>query len=398
MGRVTLVAAPGSLIAALRDLKTTTINPDDLPTEAARIAASLATTGADVVVFGPDVEVDLALASADELGREYPEIEIVLVQPPSQELLTDAMRAGVREVLAPDAAPDVIGDSVKRIAEAAGLRRQRLAGEGGPVTATPEVQGRLITMMAAKGGVGKTTVAVNLAILLARTAPQEVVLVDLDLNAGDVDLLLDVAPKATIASVATPGVAVDPTVIKLSLTRHPSGLLVLPCPEGLVEADGVDAELLVDTLTMLRRTFKFVVVDTAPGAGAPLAAAAEVADDMLLIATPDIGGLRSLRRNLDGLDQLGLGTARRQLVLNRSDFRTGIGNQTIENTVDLAVSHAIPDEREIAAAANQGVPFVHAFPKSEAVRSFVELAASVGSAPGAKAGESGRTQRHLGVA
>jgi pilus assembly protein CpaE len=240
--------------------------------------------------------------------------------------------------------------------------------------------------MAAKGGVGRTTIAVNLAVELARGAANEVVLVDLDLVAGEVDLLLGLEARSTVATVAVPGVPLDATVLKLSLTAHPSGLLVLPAPETLVDADAVDPDRLLDLLRLLKVAFRLVVVDTAPGAGAPLAAAAEAADHLLVVATPDLGGIRSLRRNLDGLDQLGLTQARRQLVVNRSDQRTGLSAQAIENMVDLPVSHTIPECREIPVAANQSLPLVEAYPKAEAVRAFRELAASVRPArPGATA-------------
>jgi pilus assembly protein CpaE len=222
-------------------------------------------------------------------------------------------------------------------------------------------------------------VAVNLAVELARRAPNEVVLVDLDLMAGEVDILLGLDPKATVASVASPGAMLDPTALKLSLTAHSSGLLVLPAPDNLIDADSVDCELVLKMMEMLSSSFRYVVVDTAPGAGEALAAAVELADDLLVVATPDAGGLRSLKRNLDGLDALGLTRARRHLVLNRADMRTGMSNEAIEARMELAISYAIPQSREIPVAANQGLSFIEAYPKAPAIRAFKELAARLTS-------------------
>ncbi len=375
--RVTLVAGPGALIAALNNLQVSTVNPSDLPIGPPRAAQYLATATPDAILFGSDVPINNALAIAGELDQNFPEIDVVLIAEPSHELLSQAMKQGVREVVDLDASNELIGATVSRIAAAAGLRRTRLAGPGGD---SPKTEGEIVAVMAAKGGVGKSTVAVNLAVELARSAPNEVVLVDLDLVAGDVDLLLGLNPSSTVATVATPGAILDPTVVKLSLTPHRSGLLTLAAPDDLVDADGVDPDLLVEMLAMMRTSFRHVVIDTAPGAGAALAAAVESADHLLAIATPDIGGLRSLRRNLDGLQALGLTTAKRHLVLNRSDYRSGIGSQTIEGTVEIPVGHAIADSGEIAIAANQGVPFVDAYPKNETVKSFKELAADFGAA------------------
>ncbi|MDH4364467.1 MAG: P-loop NTPase [Acidimicrobiia bacterium] len=406
------MTTPGSMISALKDLPVTTINPADLPDGPTRIAQYLAGVGGDLVVFGPGLSLDVVMATARDMEQSFPEVDVVLVHQPTPSLLGDAMAAGIRQVIAPETATPVIAETVAHLAAAAALRRARLAGPaaaggpGGPeAAAAPSRQGQLITVMSAKGGVGRTTVAVNLALELSRGAPNEVVLVDLDLVAGEVDQLLGLEHRSTVATVATPGVPLDLTVLKLSLCPHPTGLLVLPAPDNLVDADAVDPDRLVEILTMLKGAFRTVVVDTAPGAGAPLAVAAEVADELLAIATPDLGGLRSLRRNLDGLDQLGFTQAHRRLVLNRADLRTGLSTQAIESTVELPVSHAIPECREIPVAANQSLPLVEAYPKADAVRVLRELAAALrpaaspaAPAAGVSAAPAALPRRHLGAA
>lgn len=387
-----MIAAPGSIIAALHGLTVTTLNPTDLPKDPARAAQSIATTGCDVAVLGPDVGIDHALNTAEEMATTFPEVEVILLAPPSEPLLGRAMQIGVRQVLAPDDDAGTLNQAVSRVASAAALRRTRLGGTVSKEAQTDE--GRVITTMAAKGGVGKSTIAVNVAVELARSAPNEVVLVDLNLMAGDIDMLLGIEASATLASIACEGAVVDAAVVKLSLSTHSSGLLVLPAPATLVEADNIDPDLIVEVLTVLKNSFRFVVVDTAPGAGAALAAAAEVSDDLLAIATPDIGGLRCLRRNLDGLETLGLDRARLHLVLNRAEPRTGVTNQAIENAIELPISQSIPDCREIAVAANQGLAYVLTNPRSETARAFKTLVGRI-----APAKQEGRDrQRHMSAA
>jgi pilus assembly protein CpaE len=389
------------MISVLKDLPVTTVNPADLPDDPVKIAHYLAATSCDVLVLGPGPSLDVVLATAQHLEQSFPEIDVVLIHQPTPSLLGDAMRVGIRQVLTPDASnTPMIAEAVTRLARAAALRRSRLSGPERPPV---DEGGRLITVMAAKGGVGRTTIAVNLAVELARGSANEVVLVDLDLVAGEVDLLLGLEPRSNLATVAVPGVPLDSTVVKLSLTAHPSGLLVLAGPDNLVEADAVDPDRLLEVLRLLKAAFPVVVVDTAPGAGAAMAAAAELADDLLAVATPDLGGLRSLRRNLDGLDLLELTQARRHLVLNHSDLRSGLSTQAVESAVELTVSHAIPDCREIPVAANQNLPLVDAYPKTEAARVFREMAGSFRprsqQPSGSPAPATGaRSQRHLGVA
>ncbi|MCP3989147.1 MAG: P-loop NTPase [Actinomycetia bacterium] len=378
------------------DLQTTTINATDVSDDAARTAQVIANTNCDLVVLGSELELELALAAATELTASFPEMDLVLMAEMTHTVLASAMGAGVRQVLSPDTTGPELNEALVRLSGVVALRRTRLA-----VTAEEEPEqdsGRLITVMAAKGGVGKSTLAVNLAAELARDAHDEVVLVDLNLMAGEIDLLLGIEPKATIASVASEGSAVEAAVIKLSLTRHPSGILILPAPDSLIDADGIDPDLILEVLNKLKASFRYVVVDTAPGAGAALAAAVEAADDLLAVATPDLGGLRSLRRNLDGLDTLGLIQARRHLVLNRSDYRTGLTSQTIENTVELPIAVSIPDTREIPMAANQGMIFVRTQTKTEAARSFRTLATKLEPGEREQSSSPGQARRMTAVA
>jgi pilus assembly protein CpaE len=371
--RITLVGIPIPFIASFGELQTSTINAADLPADPIRAAQAAANTSADLVVLGSELDLELALAMASELTASFPEIDLVLMADMTHTVLADAMTAGVRRVLSPQITGQELHDHLAKLSETVSLRRSRMAvavADG----AEAAVAGRLITVMAAKGGVGKSTIAVNLAAELAREAVDEVVLVDLNLTAGEVDLLLGIDPKATVAAVATPGVSAEAAVIKLSLTRHPTGILLLPAPDSLIDADGIDPDLILDVLIKLKTCFPFVVVDTAPGAGAALASAAEAADDLIAVATPDLGGLRSLRRNLDGLDTLGLNQAHRHLVLNRSDYRTGLTAQTIESTIELPIAISIPECREIPAAANQSMVYTRAHTKSDAAQAFRNLA------------------------
>lgn len=393
--RITLVAAPGAVIAALQELPVTTVNPADLPSDPDRAAQRVATTGCDVAILGAELSLDLTLGTAACLNVLFPEIDVILLAQRSEAVAVRAMTAGIRQVVDVGASKSDIHDAVVRVAGAAALRRSRLGGEATEEPARAE--GRVISVIGAKGGVGKSTVAVNLATELARGAANEVVLIDLDLAAGEIDLLLGIKATASVASVASAGAVVDSALIKVSLTSHPSGLLVLPAPESLVDAEAVDANIVLRTIQTLQASFSYIVIDTAPGAGAELIMAVEASNDVIAVATPDVGGLRSLRRNLDGFDSLGL-TARRHLVLNYADAQAGLTNQAIENAADLPIVQAIPHTRAIPVAANQGVPFVLTQPKVEAARAIRALAAALASPSQGHGRNRHNGQRLLGAA
>ncbi|MFV0526875.1 MAG: CpaE family protein [Acidimicrobiales bacterium] len=376
MTRIGLVSGSGTFIATLRPFDLTTINPADLPREPERAAAYLAATGIQIVVVGPDIRPDLAFSMAGQLRRIAPEIDVLMLQPPKAELLIRAMQAGVRCLVSPGTGADKLTGEIRRMSEEADLRRSRLLGPAAAADAAgdgPQRRG-VTTVMSAKGGTGKTTVAVNLASMLARVYPNEVVLVDLDLMAGDSDVYLGIEPSSTVASVAAAGALLELTVIKLSLIVHPSGLLVLPAPSSLVEADAVDISMVGEMLALLGEGFRHVVVDTAPGGGEPLVTAVEATDNLLLVASPDVGSLRSLRRNLDGLDSLGLNGAVRHLVVNHADARTGLAGHDIESAIGLPAAITIPESRELATAANQGISVIDTHPKAQTVAAFRDLA------------------------
>lgn len=377
-----MLTAPGAIIAVLAELTTTTINPVDLPDETPKAATLLADTGCDVLVIGEDVEHDAALALTEQVVADFPEIEVLWLGPTEPLVLAEAMGAGARLVIAPATDPGEIRSSVHRIASRAARRRHRLTGDTdeAPVAVDTE-RGQVMSVVAAKGGVGKTTIAVNVAVELARHHPHEVVLVDFDLLAGDADALLGLQPAASLASVAMEGAVVDTASVKLALSTHPSGLLVLPAPETLIEGGSIDPALLTEVLRVLRSSFDHVIIDTGPGAGPELEVAVANSADVLAVATPDLSGLRSLRRVLEGLDTLGHTAARRHLILNRADYRTGLTSEAIEATAELAIAHTIPDSRDIAVAANQGVPYVSTSPRADGVRALKSLVARLDDTP-----------------
>ena len=231
---------------------------------------------------------------------------------------------------------------------------------------------RIITILSPKGGAGKTSSATNLAVGLAKKFPREVVLVDLDLQFGDVASNLRLHPTTTITDVARAW-PVDSAQVKLALTPHQSGLYTLCGPLNPAEADEITPDHVSGVLRALHRSFKFVVVDTDPGLSERVLSALDVSTDMVMICSTEVPSIRGLKKALEALDVIGLTTARRILVLNRSDAKVGVDIDQLERTIGSQVDVRIPSSIDMVLATNDGSPIMESGRNPELVRAFEHL-------------------------
>jgi pilus assembly protein CpaE len=216
----------------------------------------------------------------------------------------------------------------------------------------------VISVVSPKGGVGKTTVATNLAVGLAGTAPQATVLVDLDLQFGDVASGLDLDPEYYLPAAVRGPAATDTMVLKTFLTLHETGLYVLCAPEVPVDADGITAEDVARLLRMLAAEFRYVVVDTAPGLSDHTLAAMDETTDLVLLTSMDVPGLRGLRKELDTLRELKLLERHTQVVVNFADPSSGLSRADVEATIGAPVDLMLPRSKAAPASVNLGVPLL----------------------------------------
>lgn len=343
-----------------------------------------------VVVLGPGLAPPVAIALAESFDLMHPEVCVVIVSKPSTRLWERALRAGVREIIPTGADDEQVHDALTRAGSAAARRR---ASTGAIAKQEEAPRGRVITVLSPKGGAGKTTVATNLATRLALSAPGRVAIVDVDLQFGDVASALGLGPQATVADAARLGSQLDSTALKVFLEPHSSGLYALVGPHFPAEADEVTADVVGQIIDLLAADFDYVVLDTAAGLDEYALAAAERADDLVLVCVTDVPSVRGLRKALDAIDLLGMTKARRHLVLNRSDDKVGLSAADIEATIGVAVEASVPTSRSIQIAVNQGMPVVQSDPKSPAGKAMANFASQFLDAPAAPAAAPERSRR-----
>lgn len=230
-----------------------------------------------------------------------------------------------------------------------------------------------IAVVAPKGGQGKTTLAVNLATGLAEVAPNSVVLVDADMQFGDIATALSLELERTIVD-AVSDAAADEIVFKTSLIRHDDGFFVVASAPSPELGDSIPAAALGQLIERLRESFRYVIVDTTPGLGEHTLVVLEHVTDAVFVTNMSVPSLRAMRTEFDLLTRIGLMPANRHLVLNQIDKLSGLTVRDAERIIGAPIDAGIPRSSAVLLASNRGVPLIHddvRDPAAKAVRSVV---------------------------
>ncbi|MDQ0894596.1 AAA family ATPase [Agromyces ramosus] len=247
----------------------------------------------------------------------------------------------------------------------------------GPIWAFPPLESgtptEAIAVVAPKGGQGKTTIAINLATGLAEVAPNSVVLIDADLQFGDITAALALVPERTIVD-AVAEAANDEIVLKTTLTHHADGFFVVASAPSPELGDLVSPVALARLIDRLRATFRYVIVDTTPGMGEHALVALEHVTDAVFVSNMGVPSLRAMRTEFELLTTLGLMPGNRHVVVNQTDKLSGITIKDVENILGAPVDVDVPKSSAVLLASNRGVPLIHddvRDPAARAIRSIV---------------------------
>ena len=355
------VSGPGSrAVESLDDLKRAL---PDSPHESA-------------VVLGPGIDLAAAAAFSDTLRVTRPALSVILVRRRvDTSVLAEALRSGMREVVE-ERDLTGLGEAVKRAHQV----YRAVTGPGSRLDDSPS--GRLITVFSPKGGVGKTTIAANLAVAFAARGNLRVCLVDLDLGFGDIAITLQLFPARTIADAVALESDLDYAMLEPLLTPHRRGFSTLVAPVQPDAKDSIPASLIARVLAVLKANFDFVIVDTSPAFDEHVLQAFDETDELLLVTTLDVPTLKNVKIACETLDLLNFPKPRRHLVLNRADDKVGLTADKVETTLDMKIAQAIPTSPEVANATNAGEPITASHPKhpvSQAINRLAEGVAGISS-------------------
>ena len=325
-----------------------------------------------VVVFGPSYADQAGLGHVEQLIRHRPEVGSVLVtEVLSTQLLQQALRAGVRDVVASPADSGQLAEAVERVAETLSPVAPRVTVAE---ASEPEEAGRVITVFSTKGGAGKSMVASNLAVLLARSTDKPVVLVDADLQFGDIAVMLKMTPQHTIVDAVAAMQRLDASLLQSLLLRHePSGLLVLPAPLEPAFADQVSASDTAKIVQILKTFCAYVVIDTPAQFNDVVLNLLEESDDILLIAGMDIPNIKNVKLGLQTLRLLNIPISKLKVVLNRANSKVKLDVSEVERALSVKADCLVPSDIVVPQSVNKGVPAVIDAPKSGVARSLEQL-------------------------
>ena len=325
-----------------------------------------------VLVLGPSFSEGGGLADAAKVLRARPELAAVMVVDElTTELLQRAIRSGVSDVITvPGELPEVVERAAENIVVAPAIPSAQ-----SPIEGADGEPCRLITVFSTKGGSGKSVIACNLGVVLAKRTERPVVLVDADLQFGDVAVMLKLTPQNTIVDAVSSLHRLDAQLLRSLLVRHErSGLYVLPAPTEPAFADQVTPAALVQILQLLRTFAAYVIVDTPAHFTDVVLSILDESDDVVLVAGMDIPSIKNVKIGLQTLRLLDMSADKLKLVLNRANAKVKLDVSEVERTLQLKADCLIPSDIVMPRSVNKGVPAVLDEPKSSVAKSMEQLA------------------------
>ncbi|HEY5890547.1 MAG TPA: AAA family ATPase [Acidimicrobiia bacterium] len=341
-----------------------------------------------MLLLGPSYTTETSMDEIRAVHNSDPSLLIMLVADlVTSDLLRNAMRAGVSDVLEIPLEEQKIEEAIERFAHDV-LKRQ-----GGVTKQSDNIEdtgrGKVVTVWSAKGGSGTTVVATNVSLLLNRIEDKKVVLVDADLQFGDVCLVLQLEPKFTMVNAAHELHHLDPELLDSLLTEHPSGLKVLAAPLEPAFADDITTAGLMQMIDLLQDSYDYVIVDTASMLDELILSLVEKSDQVLMVVDMDLPSVKNAKLALDTMRLLKFSTSAVSLVMNRSNSRSKLDNKEISSALKMSIDAAVPSDASIAASVNEGRPVVESEPRSKVSKGMESVAALVASDIPDASGKSG---------
>jgi pilus assembly protein CpaE len=349
--------------------------------------ASRSSASADVLLVACGAASDDALefiSSAAHDGSDQP--IVVVCGGNANGFVRDALSSGADDIVLIDDVAAPGADTFFAMQKALARRSTGPSGESS--------HSNLICVLGPKGGIGKTLTSSNLGVALAE-AGQRTVIVDLDLQFGDLGLSLGLQPERTIYDLATSGGVLDPEKVDAFLAEHSSGARVLLAPIRPDQAAEISVAFLRELYPILMSAYDYVVVDTPPGFTPEVITTIDASSSIVVVGMLDAPSLKNTKLGIETLDLMGYPSERVRFVLNRADTSVGISHGDVVAVLGRSPDILVPSQRDVVRSVNAGEPIVTMMPRSEPARAFKALAELHVAAQPKPQKANGRSRRSL---
>jgi pilus assembly protein CpaE len=320
----------------------------------------------DIGIVVLDSDVEKAILLMEQLKESNASCEIIAISSSTDgQLILRSIRAGAKEYLTMPLDVEELVASLDQIAS------RKYSGTEGKLRAS-----KIIAFCGASGGVGCTSLAVNVGCILASNPANSAALVDLDLAVGDADVFLDTIPDYSLVDVTQNIARLDVQLLKRSMTKHPSGLYLLPRPVQLQDLALINPDSLRRVFGLLKASFTHVILDLSKGFTEVDVAALEMANEIVMVVQLDLPSLRNLVRLLTSFDEIAEIRDKVRIIVNRAGLESGqISLKKARETIGREVFGQIPnDYRTMVEVRNNGVPLIQHAPQASITGAMLQLA------------------------
>jgi pilus assembly protein CpaE len=326
-------------------------------------------TGPDVGVVALDSDPGKATSLIQQLSNNSPDTAILAASENTDgQLILKTIRAGAREFLTLPVSNEDLSGALQRVSQ------QKFGSSDGGARSC-----EVICIAGATGGVGTTSTAVNLGCVLAADHQNSVALLDIDLALGDADVFLDSIPDYTLADVVQNVARLDIQLLKRSLTKHGSGLYLLPRPVELHDTVAITEESIRKVISLLKASFTHLIIDLSKTYSQVDMVAIESSNRVLLVTQLDLPCLRNVVRLLMSFEEIEGLKNKVEILVNRAGLESGqISLKKAEETLGRNVYALLPnDYRTMVEVRNNGVPLIIQAPKANITQAIRDLAEKI---------------------
>ncbi|MBN1550441.1 AAA family ATPase [bacterium] len=322
-----------------------------------------------IVVLNLFPSEEQSLNVSKKITQNFPDtIMVATASKPTSQTIIKSLRAGAQEFLSQPFVKEDVIEAMKSIIQ----RAKQKTGES-------TVRGKIITVMGVKGGVGTTTIATNLATVMAKYLKKEVVFLDLDLKFGHSQLFFNIKPKYSILDLGETINTIEPKLLKDALSKHSSGTFLLAGTNQIEESEAIHANQIDQLLYLLKTIFEYIIIDIHRTFDEITIKALDEADILLTVSNSEIPAIYNTKRCLDLFKKMGYSNDKVQLILNRCSAASGMDFRQLEKTIGYPIRWKLPNLNypKMLKSINEGNPISLMMPKAKVSLEFLEMATAL---------------------